>query len=166
METYFYDILTKHCSEFSIFKSAQHGFRKNHSTISNLLELFNDITAYINSNNSVDMITVDVSKAFDTISHNKLLIKLYSYGICGKILGWIKNFLTDSSFNEVSNNFNARNYPVTSSVPQGSKLGPLLYILYANGLVDNFKFANIKMYADDLTIYAKIRIEGDKKKIQ
>ena len=63
------------------------------------------------------MITSDFSKAFDTISHKKLLIKLYSYGICGKMLGWIKDFLTDRSFNVFLNNSNSRNYPVTSSVP-------------------------------------------------
>ena len=131
-----------------------------------IVELFNDIIAYINSNNSVDMITIDFSKAFDTISHKKLLIKLYSYGTCGKILEWIKDFLTERSFNVALNNSNSRNYHVTSSVHQGSKLGPLLYILYAYDLVNNFKFSNIKMYADDLTIYAKINSEDDKKQSQ
>ena len=70
METYLYDILTKDCREFDIFKSAQHGFRKYYSTATSILELFNDITAYFNSNNSVDMITFDFSKDFDTISHH------------------------------------------------------------------------------------------------
>ena len=88
MKTYIYDILTTHCSEFNIFKSTQHGFRENHSAVTNLLELFNYITAYINSNDSVDMITINFSKVFDTIiSHKKLFTKLYSYGVCGKILG-------------------------------------------------------------------------------
>ena len=90
------------------------------------------------------MNTIDFLKAFDIISHTKFLIKLYSYGICDKIFGWIKDFLTDRSFNEALNNSNSRNYPVASSVPQGSKLGPLIYILYANDLVNYFKFANIQ----------------------
>ena len=63
------------------------------------------------------MITIDFSKAFDTKSHKKLLRKLYSYGISGKILGWIKDFLADRSLNVALNNSNSRNYSVTSSVP-------------------------------------------------
>ena len=104
--------------------------------------------------NAVDIMTIDFAKAFDSINHNKLLVKLYSYGIVGKTLGWIKEFLNNRSFCVKLNNSKSNNLPVPSSVPQGTKLGPLLFILFINDIINNFKFAKVRMYADDLTIYA------------
>ena len=93
---------------------------------------------------------------FDSISHSKLIHKLYSYGIQGKLLNWIKEFLNNRTFSVLINNINSLIFPVISSVPQGSKTGPLFYILYANDLANIFKFAKLKMYADDLSIYAAV----------
>ena len=79
---------------------------------------------------SVDVITVDFAKAFDSISHSKLLNKLKMYGICGKIHSWIKEFLTNRFFNVKIMATLSKNYPVISSTPQLSKLALLLNILY------------------------------------
>ena len=100
------------------------------------------------------------------ISHNKLLIQLFSYCICGKKLGLIKDFLTARSFNVALNNSNSRHYPVTSFVLHGSTLGPLLYILYGNNPVNKFKFANTKKYAVDFIVYAKINSEVNMKQLK
>ena len=148
--------ITEHCEKFKLLNSAHHGFRNKHSTTSNLLELLNDLTGYINNWHSFDLITIDFSKAFDSISHNKLIYKLKTFGICGKILLWIKEFSSNRSFAFKLNNYISKSLPVISSVPQGSKLGPSLFILYANDIMQNFKFAKVKMYADDLTVYAVV----------
>ena len=82
------------------------------------------------------------------------------------MLLWIKEFLNNRSFAVKLNNYLSKSLPVISSVPQGSKLGPLLYILYANDIMQNFKFAKVKMYADDLTVYAIVNNINDRIKLQ
>ena len=130
------------------------------------LELLNDLTCYIDNGHSVDLITIDFSKAFDSISRNKLIYKLKSFGICDKILLWIKEFLNNRGFAVKLNNYISKSLPVISFVLQGSKLRPLLNILYANDIMQNLKFAKVKMYADDLTIYAVENNINDKVKLQ
>ena len=105
-----------------LLSNSQHGrFRQQYSTTSNLLELLNDVTQDIeNNNNNVDLITIDFSKAFDSTSHSKLVHKLYSNGIQGKLLNWIKEFLNNRTFSVLINNINSLIFPVISSVPQGS----------------------------------------------
>ena len=76
METVIHKHITEYCDKFKLLLSDQHGFRNKDSTTSNLLELLNDLSSYINNGQSVDLITIDFSKAFDSISHNKLIYKL------------------------------------------------------------------------------------------
>ena len=93
MEGIIFDSIYIHCTENNLLTDSQHGFRKNKSTSSNLMEFMDDISKSIDMKDSVDVITVDFSKAFDVISHDKLLHKLSHYGIRGSILSWIKSFL-------------------------------------------------------------------------
>ena len=93
------------------------------------------LNCYINNGHSVDIIMIDFSKAFDSILHNKLIYKLKTFGICGKILLWIKEFLNNKNFAVKFNNYKSKSLPVISSV--------------ANNIIQNFKFAKVKMYADD-----------------
>ena len=165
MELILYDLITEHCDK-NIINKAQHGFRNKHSTVTNLLVLLNEITKAVDEKNKIDVITIDFSKAFDSISPNKLIYKLLLYGIDGELYGWIKDFLIGRYFNVVLNNSKFKWFLVNSSVPQWSKLEPLLYILYANDLVEIFKYAKVKMYADDLTIYAIVNNESEKHKLQ
>ena len=159
METKIHNHIIEHYESFKLLHSAQHGFRNKHSATSNLLQLLNDLTCYINNGHSVDLITIDISKVFDSISHNKLICKLKTFGICGTILLWIKEFLNKISFAVKLNYYISKSLPVISSVPQGLKLGPLLYILYDNDSMQNFKFAKVKMYAYDLTVYAVVNFK-------
>ena len=138
----------KHCDKHKLLSNSQHDFRQQYSTTSNLLELLNDVTQDIDNNNKVDLITIDFSKAFDSISHSKLIHNLYSYGIQGKLLNWIKEFLNNRTFSVLINNIDSLIFPVISSVPQGSKTGPLFYILYANDLANIFKFAKLKRLSE------------------
>ena len=113
--------IINHCDKHKLLSNSQHGFRQQYSTTSNLLELLNDVTQDIDNNNNVDLIKIDFFKAFDSISHSKLIHKLCSYGIQGKLLNWIKEFLNNCTFSVLINNINSLIFPIISSVPQGSK---------------------------------------------
>ena len=115
---------------------------------------------------SVDVFKVDFAKAFDSILHSKLLYKLKMYGIYSKIHSWIKEFLTIRFFKVKIMATLSKNYSVISSTPQGSKLAPLLYILFAIDISKMFKYIKIKMYTDDVTIYALADNPNDHKLIQ
>ena len=85
MESTVHKYIIKHYDKHKLLSNSQHGFRQHYSTTSNLLELLNDVTQDIDNNNNVDLITIDFSTAFDSISHDKFLHKLYSYGIQDKL---------------------------------------------------------------------------------
>ena len=120
----------------------------------------------MDDSNSVDLITIDFSKTFDKIPYKKLQHKLLNFGIDGCVFNWIKNFLCERNFNVRISSCFSNLFDVNSSVPQGSKLDLLLYIIYANDIEDIFKFANIKKYTDDLIIYAAVNDEYDRKTLQ
>ena len=121
----------------------------------------NFIVNNINCDNNVDLITIDLCKAFDSIPHNKLFHKLSKYGIIGKTLNWISSFLNNRVFIVCLNSEYSNPYPVLSSVPQGSCLGPYLYVLFVNDVTKIFEFAKLVMYANDMSLYAVINNEND-----
>ena len=126
MESVIFDKIYKYYTENNFLTDIQHGFRKNKSTTSNLLEFIDDILKYVDNNDNVDEIAVDFSKVFDKISHDKLLHKLDCCGISGKVLPWVKHSLIERKFNVKLNNCFSKFHDVTSSVPQGSKLGHIV----------------------------------------
>ncbi|MCP4487795.1 MAG: hypothetical protein GY820_10830 [Gammaproteobacteria bacterium] len=114
-----------------------------------------DWTKAVRDNLGVHIIYVDFAKAFDSVSHIKLCIKLASYGIDGALLLWIRAFLSHR-FQRVKLGSNYSSWlPVISGVPQGSVLGPLLFLLYINDLPDIVHpGVSVKLFADDLKLYA------------
>ena len=128
--------------------------------------MLDDITKLVDSGNCVDMITVDFSKAFDKILNNKLLFKWSNYDVIDTSLNWIREFLIGRSSNVCINLCISKLFNACSFVPQGSKLGPLLYILFTNDITQIFNFARIKLYADDLTIYVCINNNYDRIELQ
>ena len=130
METYICQHLVNYCATNNLISDVQHGFRSKRSTQSNMLEMCNFMVNNIDCGNNVDLITIDLCKAFDSIPHNKLIHKLSKYGIIGKTLNWISSFLNNRVFNVRLNSEYSNPYPVLSSVPQGSCLGPYLYVLF------------------------------------
>ena len=135
-----------------LFFSNQYGFRKNHSTLQAVTKLITDIIESNENRETTMSVFLDLSKAFDTINHKLLLSKLEFYGIRGIALDWFKSYLANRKQYVIYNNKTSDNLDITCGLPQGSVLGPLLFIVYTNDLPDCIEGAEAILFADDTTI--------------
>ena len=119
-----------------------------------------------NENIQTDIIIMDFAKAFDKVSHRHLLYKLNHYGITGCTLEWIKDFLSDRTQTVALEGIESNKVPVTSGVPQGTVLGPILFLIYINDLSEYLKFSKLRLFADDSIIYNNINNIEDAKNLQ
>jgi len=138
-----------------ILYSSQYGFRPKHSTNDAIAELITDITNNIEDKSNTLSLFLDLSKAFDTIDHKILLTKLKHYGIRGSSLSWFESYLTNRMQYVKINNTKSVIKKVSCGVPQGSVLGPLLFIIYTNDLPNSLNHTHPILFADDTTIYTK-----------
>ena len=141
---------------YSVLTDRQHGFCSKHSTESQLLITTQDLAQSLNKKLQVDMIILDFSKAFDTVPHNRLLNKLDRYGIRNKTHTWISNFLKYRKQRVVIGGEHSTWTQVMSGVPQGTVLGPLLFLTYINDL-PNHIHSSIRLFADDCVLYREIK---------
>ena len=109
----------------------------------------------LNNRSQTDILFLDFGKAFDKVSHRKLIIKLKYYGITGHTLGWISGCLSNRTQVVSVNSSLSNSTNVTSGVPQGSVLGPTLFLLYINDIVDSIQ-SDVHLFADDSMIYRSI----------
>ena len=132
--------------------SAQHGFLPGRSCATQLLTALEDWTQQLENGEAVDVAYLDFRKAFDAVPHKRLIRKLHGLGIRGALLKWIESFLTGRSLRVRMNGTLSNRIPVVSGVPQGSVLGPLLFVIFVNDLPDCVK-GHIAMVADDAKMY-------------
>jgi len=144
------DILTKH----------QHGFMQHRSCLTNLLETMEAWTEALDNGLGVDVLFLDYRKAFDSVSHKRLIEKLGTLGIQGNMLRWIEQFLTARTMRVGVRGSFSDVIKVLSGVPQGSVLGPLLFLLFVNDLPD-WIVTNLKMFADDTKLWITLESEAD-----
>ena len=136
----------------NMFSSCQHGFKSHRSCVTQLLDVMNDLTELIENGDSIDVLYLDFRKAFDTVPHQRLSNKLKAYGIDGNLLNWIQSFLSGRKQRVKVNNSDSDYSQVKNGIPQGSILGPVLFIIFINDLPDLTQ--NIcKIFADDTKIY-------------
>ena len=149
----------------TVITEFQHGFVRGRSCLTNLLEVFEHWTSSMDEGYGVDVIYLDYRKAFDTVPHKRLLMKLKMLGIRGNVLKCIANFLQNRMMRVIVNGECSDWVYVLSGIPQGSVLGPLLFLIFVNDLPDWIK-TNIRMFADDTKIWTKIVTEEDVAKLQ
>lgn len=143
-----------------ILTSKQHGFRSKLSCETQLLSLIQELHENLNNGSQTDLIFLDFAKAFDKVSHNRLLYKLFKYGIQGQTNNWIKCFLHGRSQQVLVDNEMSDSVPVLSGVPQGSVLGPCLFLFFINDLPDSLSSSS-RLFADDVVLYRKIKSQFD-----
>ena len=137
--------------------ASQYGFRKNRSTVNAITELVCHITNAIENKQNTPSVFLDLSKAFDTIDHNILLHKLEFYGVRGLALNWFQSYLTDRKQYVLYNNVQSQTLDITCGVPQGSVLGPLLFLIYVNDIANCLAHSKLISFADDTTQLAMLR---------
>ena len=153
MESIINESLMKFLSCNHLLKTQQFGFQKHKSCTIQLLSCVNKWSALLDSKKSVDIAYIDFQKAFDSVVHSKLLIKLQNFGIKSFLLNWISSFLSNRTQRVKIKSTISDPKSVLSGVPQGSVLGPTLFLVYINDIVDSVKNSEILLFADDLKVF-------------
>jgi len=148
--------LREHLEQHEILTDRNHGFRSGFSCETQLLATMDDLQRANDAGDQTDVVILDFSKAFDTVPHTKLLHKLDHYGIKGPIHSWITAFLTKRTMRVVLEGEESEEATVESGVPQGTVLGPLLFLCHLNDLPDAVK-SKVRLFADDCLLYREIR---------
>ncbi len=143
-----------------LFSNSQFGFLGGRSTVLQLLNVLEKWTKILDEGGKLDVVYLDFMKAFDLVPHKRLLNKINSYGIGQHITTWISSFLTNRFQRVKVNNSFSPWTPVTSGIPQGSVLGPLLFIFYINDLPDDIT-SDIYIFADDTKLFNRINHPSD-----
>ena len=152
--------IVDHLKKYGLFSDFQCGFRSSQST-ANLLTVESDrITTAFKRLGATQAVALDISKALDRVWHAGLLHKLKSYGISGQIFHLVSSFLTNGQLPVVLDGKSSQEYLLNVGIPQGSILGPTLFLLYINDL-RNDVISNIAIYADDTTLYSKCHQASD-----
>ena len=161
------DKVTQHLYDNCLINSSQHGFMRKRSCLTNLFEFFERVTKELDAGNDMDIVYLDFAKAFDKVCHTKLLNKLKSYGIQGDILKWISCWLSNRKQRVVLNGEFSEWILVLSGVPQGSVLGPLLFIIFIDDIdTSALNIRVLNKFADDTKLDQVMDTDADKDALQ
>ena len=152
--------IMSHLETNGILYARQHGFRSRRSCETQLLEFIQELHSNNETGTPTDLVVMDFSKAFDKVPHEKLLYKLDYYGIQGQTLAWVKDFLRDRQQSVVVDGCKSSSSSVLSGVPQGSVLGPMLFLAFINDLPSCVS-SSVRLFADDTIMYRPITSTSD-----
>ena len=153
--------LVAHLESNNLLCNQQHGFRSGHSCLTQLLHHFDDILVNLMDGKDTDSIYLDYAKAFDKVDHKLLVKKLHKYGVHPKLIKWIESFLSDRTQNVVVDGHMSSSAHIISGVPQGTVLGPILFLIFINDIIDCITSSTIRCFADDTRISKAISCEED-----
>ena len=165
MERIIRDELVDHMNINNLFCIEQHGFIKGKSCVTQLLEFMEEITEAIDQGHEIDAIYLDYSKAFDKVPHKRLLTKISEYGIKGNVLNWIGDFLGNRKQRVMVNAISSEWRNITSGIPQGTVLGPILFLIFINDMPKVIQCL-VKLFADDAKLYQIIKCSQDRDELQ
>ena len=154
--------LIKYIEDNKIISKHQHGFCSGKSCLTQLLNHFEGLINILENDANADVLYLDFAKAFDKVDHTILLQKLKSIGIDGKVNHWLQSFLSNRQQFVLVNGVKSRPEDVKSGVPQGTVLGPLLFIIYINDITEEIKHCSIKIFADDSKLIKSVENPQDK----
>ena len=154
-----------HLDAHHILVDCQHGFRAKRSCETQLIITAHDLASSLNRHKQIDMAVLDFSKAFDRVPHQRLLLKLEYYGMSTSTVSWIKSFLDSRTQQVIVDGESSKPGPVHSGVPQGTVLGPMLFLLYINDITEDIS-SSIRLFADDCLVYKEITSPEDSKTLQ
>lgn len=154
MESIVRDELMDYMLENKLFSRKQFGFIPRRSTVLQLLEVLDKWTAALDKGETIEIAYMDFQKAFDTVPHQRLLAKIRSYGIDGLLSDWLRDFFTNRTQRVVVKGVKSAPSVIESGIPQGSVLGPILFVIFINDLPDDIS-SSIYLFADDTKIFSK-----------